>query len=99
MADADDRVTYQFATDRETWRAWADSVPRSLNLDDRLVELIEQDTHAAEGEWEDMEQRSAELLARRIKHRAKTAEQALDEDSEKVADELAEIVRIARQFE
>lgn len=36
-------VVYTFECDDELWYEWADKVPRSENLDDRLVTLIEQD--------------------------------------------------------
>lgn len=36
-------VTYTFECEDNLWREWADSIPRSQNLDDRLRELIRED--------------------------------------------------------
>lgn len=37
-------VTFQFEIDDDKWDSWKDTVPRSKNLDTRIVELIEADT-------------------------------------------------------
>lgn len=42
-------VTYTFECPDGDWSEWKDTVPRSKNLDERLVELIQLD---AEGEVE-----------------------------------------------
>lgn len=42
--DADENtLEYQFDIDRQLWEDWADTVPRSTNLDEALIELVEQD--------------------------------------------------------
>lgn len=37
-------ATYTFEMDDDEWYAWANSVPRNENLDERLRELIREDT-------------------------------------------------------
>nr|WP_192960657.1 hypothetical protein [Halorubrum litoreum]AKB09797.1 hypothetical protein [Halorubrum litoreum] len=37
-------VTFQFEIEDDKWESWKDTVPRSKNLDTRIVELIEADT-------------------------------------------------------
>jgi len=100
-ADAEDIVSYQFYADSDLWERWKDTVPRSVALHDRLHELIAQDLEATRGGgYDDMEERSARLLATRIHHRAQTAEQALEQgDDEKVRKELANIDDIAGLFD
>lgn len=101
-SDADDEntITYQFEADAETWRSWADCVPRSTHLHDRLTLLIEQDLRAARRSgYDEMEERTARLLVSRIKRRAQTAQGALDRDDEESAREhLEKIADIADTF-
>lgn len=94
-------VAYQFYCPEDAWRAWADTVPRSVSLDDRLKELIHEDARATDrGGYDEMEERTARLLGTRIHHRARTARQALDEDdTTKAREELAEIANIAAMFD
>lgn len=149
QATTEDTVCYQVAVPAPTWDQWADAVPRSTRLSDRLVALIDQDSQfrghrpdvetvtfefelskdvwdgwleakpanatvhehlrdllteemrTADGEdWSDMEEGTARLLAKRIKHRSRTAKQALGNDNiEKVREELDEIREIAALFE
>lgn len=42
--DAAVMTAYSFKIPDEVWNDWKDTVPRSKNLDDRLVELIKADT-------------------------------------------------------
>lgn len=42
--DAEAYVTYTFEIPQDTWYPWANNVPRQTNLDERLIELIEEDT-------------------------------------------------------
>ncbi len=42
MADRE-TVEYRFSAPRDLWVRWKDTVPRSKNLDERLIELIEAD--------------------------------------------------------
>jgi len=100
-ADDADPVTYQFQADRDLWRRWADTIPRSETLSNRIETLIGQDLEAARrGGYDDMEERTARLLASRIKHRGSTALSALDNDNlEKVAEEIEHMAEIAGQFD
>lgn len=36
-------VQYQFKIDRQLWYRWKEIVPRSEKLDERIIELVEQD--------------------------------------------------------
>lgn len=100
-ADDADPITYQFQADRNLWRRWADTIPRSKTLSARIETLIAQDLEAARrGGYDDMEERTARLLASRIKHRGSTALTALENgDTEKVAEEIEHMVEIAGQFD
>lgn len=99
--DGDHPITYQFQADRELWRRWADTIPRSETLSARIETLIAQDLEAARrGGYDDMEERTARLLASRIKHRGTTALSALENDNtDKVAEEIEHMVEIAGQFD
>lgn len=41
-----DTIVYGFETDRKTWELWKDTVPRSKSLEQRIIELIEEDAEA-----------------------------------------------------
>lgn len=93
-----DTTTYQFDIDRDTWREWADTVPRSVPLYARLRTLIEMDTHR-----EDIEDvtttRLVTMQYNRIQQRCETATEALERgDADKVREELAAIAEVADAF-
>lgn len=89
--------------DGELWQEWTDSVPRSVALSDRLAEVIRADLLAGRrGGYGDMEERTARLMADRIKHRTQSAKAALERDGvecEKAADNLEKVIEIAEQFD
>jgi hypothetical protein len=107
MPDADDGaadpdlVHYKFEMERDAWRRWTETIPRSVSLADRVRELIREDADATRrGGYDEIEERTARLLGSRLFHRARTAETALEDgDDEKVAAELEEIQKIASMFE
>lgn len=43
MADAADTTEYRFDVQTPLWEEWKDTVPRSKNLDERIVELLRED--------------------------------------------------------
>jgi hypothetical protein len=96
-----DALNYNFYVERDDWTAWAATVPRQTALHERLATLIEQDCRATRaGGYDDMEERTARLLASRIAQRAENAIAALDDaDEERARDELQSIREIAQQFE
>lgn len=87
--------------DPDQWNAWADTVPRSTPLDERIKELLHEDAAATRsGGYDEMEERTARLLASRIGHRTQTARQAIDRDDEdKILEQLDEIEKIASMFD
>lgn len=96
----DEVTTYTLRIPSDDWNRWRDTVPRSTPLYVRLRSLINQDyTAAATDDWEDMEERTAKLLADRIKHRARTARSAIGDDDEKLRKQLDKIEEIAGTFE
>lgn len=101
MSDETDTVTYQFTAPKDAWRRWADTVPRSTPLDDRIKELLHEDAAATRsGGYDEMEERTARLLASRIGHRTQTARQAIDRgDEDKILEQLDEIEKIASMFD
>lgn len=106
MSDGDDTdegesISYNFTMERDAWRRWTETIPRSVSLADRLRELIREDADATRrGGYDEIEERTARLLGSRLYHRARTAETALEDgDDEKVAAELEEIQKIASMFE
>lgn len=48
-----DTVKYQFRVDRDTWENWKRTVPRTISLETRIIELLKADLEdhqrAAEG--------------------------------------------------
>lgn len=54
-AEAEDMTKYQFQIDDDKWEAWKDTVPRSMSLEDRIIELIEADTEGRVQEPDDEE--------------------------------------------
>lgn len=94
-------TSYNVTVPSGDWRAWKDTVPRSTTLYERLHELIREDTKAKQrGGYDDMEERTARLLATRIQHRGRTARQALERgDDDAVREQLDSMVEIARLFE
>jgi len=42
MADSE-TIEYRFEAPEDDWRRWTETVPRSKNLDERLLELIRAD--------------------------------------------------------
>ncbi len=36
-------IKYQFTINRETWEEWKQTVPRTISLDTRIIELIKAD--------------------------------------------------------
>lgn len=102
--DAPDTVAYQFDPERELWEAWGDTVPRSVTLDQRLSTLISQDlrtANRASGDgYDEMEERTARLLASRIGRRAQTATQAIErDDMGSVREHLGKIQDLAETFQ
>lgn len=98
--ESGETTSYCLTVPSADWNAWKNTVPRSTPLNSRLHELIQQDAQAtARGGYDDMEERTARLLATRIQHRARTAQQALADNPEKVREELDEITKIATLFE
>jgi len=99
MADADD-VTYQFSMDRETWTEWTDTLPRSQHIDAHLRTLIEQDLRAAtrSDDANDIEGKTLDVFATRIRIRTMHAIGALRDDDPDVAaalDQLEELSDMA----
>jgi hypothetical protein len=94
-------TSYNVTVPSEDWSRWKDTVPRSTTLYERLHELIQEDAKAHQrGGYDDMEERTARLLATRIQHRGRTARQALDRgDSDAVEEQLDKMIEIARLFE
>jgi len=43
MAKEGEKITYSFEVDEELWEEWKMTVPRTKSLEDRLIELIEED--------------------------------------------------------
>jgi hypothetical protein len=102
--DDTDTVTWQGEFERSRWYRWADTVPRSATLESRLETLIDQDLRTydrADGDgYDEMEERTARLLASRIGRRAQTAEQAMDrDDMASVREHLGKIQELASTFQ
>jgi hypothetical protein len=100
MADAevDPLVTYQFSMDREDWREWTDTLPRSIDIPDRLAELIRQDTVVPDDA--DIERASVDVIASRIRIRTMQAASALNEgDTDTVEAQLDDIAELADALE
>lgn len=101
--DEPDTVTYQFEMDRDEWREWSNTVPRETALADRLRDLIRGDVRAATRSHDDMEARSVQLLAGRIRIRSTQALGAVrdddDLDREKAVEELEEVIELANALE
>lgn len=103
--DPEDSIHYNFAVDSDEWTAWTETVPRSTALDDRLRDLIREDTRAAQrvGDGGDMETASVGLLAQRIRIRAMQALGAVrdgdDIDRETAVDELEDVIDLADTLE
>lgn len=77
--ESDDTVVYAIELPREEWETWKDTVPRSVPLHERLRDLVLEDYRSTTaGGYNEMEERTARLLASRINRRSKTARQALD---------------------
>ena len=67
--------------DGQLWATWTDSVPRSVSLADRLEAILRADIQTTSGGgFDDMEERSARLLADRMKHRAQSAIAAMERE-------------------
>lgn len=107
----DDVTSYTLRIPSEDWKRWRDTVPRSTPLYIRLRELIAddaattlaEDIESAEDtlaeDWGQIEQRLACLLADRIKHRTRTARNALENGDEKKAHaQLDKIQEVAETF-
>jgi len=89
--------------DGQLWQQWCDSVPRSVALADRLEDIIRADLRADQrGGYGDVEERTARLMADRIKHRSKSALAAMERDCvecESAEDNLEKVVEIAESFD
>lgn len=100
-ADAEPTVKYQFSMDRETWREWANGIPRSQSLERQIQALIEQDLKARKraASGGEIETETVGLLATRIRIRSMQAIGGVrdgDEDGlEKALSELEDIVDLA----
>lgn len=94
-------TSYMVELPTQDWRAWKRQVPRTVPLYERLHDLIIADAAATERDgYDDMEERTARLLASRIQHRGRTAKNALDDgDIDKVRDEIDHMVDVATLFE
>jgi len=105
MADAesgdDGTVSYQFDIDRETWRAWSETVPRRTALHTRLRTLISQDLRAARRDDDRGEDATVDLLASRVRIRAMHVREAIEgeTDIETATDHLDELQDIADALE
>lgn len=99
--EGEDSITYQFEMRREDWREWTESIPRSVALSDRLRTIITADAKVRQRDgYNEMEERTARLLATRIRHRGRTALQALERgDTEKVREEIKQMREIAELFD
>jgi len=91
---------YLIHTPNDDWEQWADTVPRSTPLYYRLYTLICEDLHSSRaGGYDEMEERTARLLASRIERRSITARQAMERgDDESVREHLEKIEEIAATF-
>lgn len=99
--DSDDAVCYPLRIDPDLWQHWMDIVPESTPYHERVETLLVNDVRTAYSDgWDDMEERTARLLASRIGHRGETAKTALDDDdAEKVREEIDHMMRIADLFD
>lgn len=110
--ESDDTVVYAIELPRSEWDQWKDTVPRSVPLHERLRDLVLEDYRStAAGGYSEMEERTARLLASRMKRRSLTARQALDryedpddgdpdpERLDSVREHLEAIGEIASNFE
>ncbi|MFW5964383.1 MAG: hypothetical protein ACOCQM_05910 [Natronomonas sp.] len=94
-----DTITYQFEMNREAWREFADNLPRSIPLDERIRELIRKDTVTIDDDA-DLSEASVDVMASRIRIRAIQAQGAIREgDDEKADEQLAEITELTSQLE
>jgi len=95
-----DTTQYNLHIPSETWDNWADTIPRSVPLYYRIYELIAGDLRATRmGGYDEMEERTARLLASRIERRAKTARDALEKDKDDhVREHLEKIEDVASTF-
>jgi hypothetical protein len=91
----EDTVTYLLETNREDWRAWTDTLPRSLHIDDRLAMLIKQDT-TTDRDTDELD-KDASVLALRIRHKTRAALSSMGEepDLETARENIKEIQEIA----
>lgn len=113
-ADTDrDRVNYTLRIDRQTYREWSNSFPRSMSIRQRFVQLIEADLDdrvLAPGEQNTIDieaaleaAESAEIdtgvLALRIRRNCMSAVQdARANGAERAAEQLAEIQSFANEL-
>lgn len=102
-ADGEDwaYVRQHFDVRQDIFEAFRRSLPDHMAAHERLSWLVEMDVRTITSTgYNDMEERTARLLASRIKHRGSTALSALDNDNlEKVAEEIEHMVEIAGQFD
>jgi hypothetical protein len=99
-------TNYHVAMPTADWDAWKATVPRDMALYERLHMLVRADTAAggvARGDvdgWDDEDEQMVRLLASRVLHRARRAETALkNDDTDRVAEELATIIDIAAELD
>ena len=99
--DVEETTSYTFRIPTEDWQDWRGTLPQTITVYERLHQLIVEDTESKQSDgFEEMEERTARLLATRIQHRSRTALQALDRgNDEAVAEQLENIREISRLFE
>jgi hypothetical protein len=67
------------SVDPDVFAEWSDTVVRSVSLADRIEALLQEDISASRsGGYDEMDERTARLLADRIRRRSRTAQQSLD---------------------
>ena len=104
-SDDADTVPYQFETPREVWRQWTNTLPRSQNIDDRLITLIEHDYRSATRDANDdsMNDKTLGIFATRIRIRAMQALGAIrdgdDIDTDTAESQLEELIDMADVLE
>lgn len=91
---------YQVAIPTEDWDDWKDTVPRTVPLYERLHDLLVMDTAAATDGWDEETEQMVRMLSNRMRHRARRALTALENDNaDRASEELETIVELAMQIE
>jgi hypothetical protein len=86
---------YQFKVPTDDWEDWQDQIPRSTPLYERLYTLIQIDT-ALDGDTNVAQMNLLSMKCERIRQRAETGRQAIDNgDPQKARAELEQIEEVA----